>query len=121
VCSHVTSRTLLTAGLAALLGSSVQAAEMFDECKASVEVIGVDDESVSFQISVQACPNTKGEYEYEVHYKEPATGKTATKVWQRGWEKAGTKSFELTEYPSKAKDEVVDDVKNEKITRCVCT
>jgi len=90
------------------------------ECNTTVTVASIKSDSVTFKVDIGNCTNSNGTYDFNVHYKEPASGRTAEKVWSRAWDRSGDKIFEVTEYPSKAADEVIDSVSDVKVTNCVC-
>jgi hypothetical protein len=90
------------------------------DCDATIRQEGHSDESVTFKISVFNCPNSTGSYDFTVHYLEPNTGKRADKTWTRGWQHVGNEDFNVTEFPSKSSDEIVDKIDGESISRCTC-
>ena len=90
-----------------------------DNCSASIDLVGFSDDTVTFQITVSNCHNSSGSYDYTVQYKD-AKGTKRTKHWSRPFEHVGASSFEVTDHPGKSSDEVVRDISDEHISRCVC-
>jgi hypothetical protein len=89
-------------------------------CNATVSVDAVAGDSVTFKIDVRDCSNSRGSYDFLVHYLEPSTGQTAEKVWSRGWSHNGAGAFTVTEYPAKSSDEIVHDASVQSVTDCTC-